>query len=33
MNLTFTVLIDFVAYAGLFLVGVLVVYVVSLHSC
>lgn len=33
MNLTFTLLIDFVVYAGLFFLGFLVVYLISLHSC
>ena len=33
MNLTLTVLIDFVLYAGLFFVGFLVAYLVSLYSC
>jgi len=33
MDLTSTVLIDFVVHASLFVVGSLVVYFVSLHSC
>ena len=33
MDLTSTLIIDFVVHAGLFVVGSLVVYFVSLHFC